>query len=147
MKFEKVERLSNKQFRRLIGVKIRVFDKMVEVIQDAYNKKRANAKSNAGRPPTLSIQDRVLMTLEYWREYRTYFSIGLNYGLSESNAFENIRWVENALSKSKVFALPGKKALLKGDREIVLMDVTESPIERPKKNNGIFIQEKRSATQ
>ena len=37
------------------------------------------------------------------------------------------------------FALPGKKALLKSDikYEVVLIDATETPIERPKKELGI----------
>jgi hypothetical protein len=44
--------------------------------------------------------------------------------------------------------LPGKKALLEDNEiEIVLVDVTESPIERPQKNSVNGIQAKRSATQ
>jgi hypothetical protein len=41
--------------------------------------------------------------------------------------------------------LPGRKALLKSDveYEVVLIDATESPIERPKKNKNTFIQAKR----
>jgi hypothetical protein len=146
MKFDDVQKLSKKQFRRVTGLKRKTFDKAVEVVRIAYDKKRATAKSNAGRPPTLGIEERVLMMLEYLREYRTYLSIGLSYGLSESNAFENIRWVENVLIQSKVFSIPGKKALLKGDRELILIDVTESPIERPKKNSVDFILERRNVT-
>ena len=52
------------------------------------------------------------MTFEYLREYRTYAAIGASFGLSESNAYENIRWVESILVNSKEFRLPGKKALL-----------------------------------
>lgn len=144
MRFNNLQKLSQKQFRRATGVKRKTFDKIVEVVRAAYDQKKNMAKSKAGRPPKLSIQERVLMTLEYLREYRTYISVGLNYGISESNAFENIRWVENVLIQSRVFKLPGKKALLNGDRELVLIDVTETPIERPKKNNDDFILEKRS---
>ena len=146
MKMDNLQKLSQKQFRRVTGVKRKTFDRIVEVVQVAYDQKKAMAKSQAGRPPKLTLEERVLMMLTYLREYRTYMSIGLSYGISESNAFENIRWVENVLIQSKVFSLPGKKALLKGDRDLVLIDVTESPIERPKKNSANFILEKRSVT-
>ena len=88
----------------------------------------------------------LLMTLEYLREYRTYLHIATSYGLAESNTFETIRWVENTLIKSKEFKLPGKKVLLKSENEfeIILIDATESPIERPKKNNAHSILEKRN---
>ena len=88
------------------------------------------------------------MTLEYLREYRTYAHIGASYGLSESNSYSNIKNVENVLIKSKEFSLPGKKALLKSDNEfeVVLIDATETPIQRPKKNNIYSTREKRNYT-
>jgi hypothetical protein len=88
------------------------------------------------------------MTLEYLREYRTYFHISQSYGVSESSAFKTVRWVENTLIKHPDFALPGRKALLKSDIEydVILVDATESPIERPKKNKSIFTQVKRKST-
>lgn len=75
------------------------------------------------------------MTLEYLREYRTYFHLGKSYNLSESACYRTYRWVEDSLIKSKKFSLPGKKALLKTDTEfeVILVDASESPIERPKK--------------
>lgn len=75
------------------------------------------------------------MSLEYIREYRTYFHISQSYSVSESNAYKTVRWVEDTLIKHLDFALPGRKALLKSDieYEIVLVDAFESPIERPKK--------------
>lgn len=85
------------------------------------------------------------MALEYLREYRTYFHISRSYGISESACYRNIRWVEDTLIKEGTFSLPGRKALLKGDveYEVVLIDATETPIERPKKNKSIFIPAKR----
>lgn len=110
---------------------------MVEIIQKTDEQR----KSLGGRPNKLGIEERILMTLEYLREYRTYAHIGMSYGISESAAFQNIRCIENILVKSKEFRLPGKKALLKSDHEfeVILVDAVESPIERPKKNNVTFI--------
>lgn len=144
MKYENLKLASDKDFRRVTGVKRKTFGVMVLLLKEAELKKKANG----GRPNKLSIEDRLLMTLEYMREYRTYLHIATSYGISESNTFENIRWVENVLIQSKEFRLPGRKALLKSDNEfeVVLIDATESPIERPKKNNENFIQAKRSVT-
>ena len=68
-----------------------------------------------------------------------------SYGVSESNTYKTVRWVEDTLIKHPDFALPGRKALLKSDMEydVVLIDATETPVERPKKNKGSFTQGKR----
>jgi hypothetical protein len=133
MKYDKIKSYPDAQFRRITGVKRNTFEIMVEILVTAEKIKKAMG----GRPNALNIEDRLLMALEYLREYRTYAHIAASYGLSESNAFENIRWVEDTLIKSKEFSLPGRKALAKSDNEfeIILIDATESPIERPKKNS------------
>jgi len=133
VKFEKIKKFAESQFRRITGVKRKTFDKMIEILMDAEKIK----KSAGGRPNKLCIEDRLLMALEYLREYRTYAHIAASYGLSESNAYEAIRWIEDTLIKSKEFSLPGRKALTKSDceYEVILIDAVESPIERPKKNN------------
>jgi hypothetical protein len=88
------------------------------------------------------------MTMMYWREYRTEFHIAQSYGVSEATVCRTIRKVEEALVRSKMFRLPGKKALQASDTvfEVVLVDVSEQPVERPKKaKNGITVA-KRNAT-
>jgi hypothetical protein len=87
------------------------------------------------------------MTLEYWREYRTYFHLGQSWGVDESTAYRIIRKIEDTLTKSRAFTLPGKKRLANSDYQlqVVIVDVTESPIERPKKNKKSSTVEKRSS--
>ena len=90
----------------------------------------------------------LMMALEYWRQYVTFFELGFVYGVAESTAHDIVVWVEDTLIKCGKFTLPGKKALLMDDEiEIVLVDVTESPIERPKKNKKNGTLEKRKSTQ
>lgn len=141
MMFETIKKLSGEEFRRLTGVKRDTFDQMVSLLSEARNKKKALG----GRANKLNIEDTLLMALEYLREYRTYFHISKSYGISESYTYKQIRWVEDTLIKSKVFSLPGRKALLKSDieYEVVLVDASESPIERPKKNKNISTRERR----
>jgi len=73
------------------------------------------------------------------------FHIATDYGLSEATVCRTIRKIENILSKSKKFKLPGKKAITKSqfNYEIILVDATETPIERPKKSKANIIQERK----
>ena len=130
-KYEELKQLPPQQFRRLTGVKQETFSEMVNILVAIQN----GRYRKAGRKGGLSIEDKLLMALEYLREYRTYFHLGRSYGLSESACYRACRWVEDALIKSGKFSLPGKKALLKSDveYELILVDASETPIERPKK--------------
>ncbi len=140
MRYETVQQLSAEDFKRSTGVQRRTFEQMLAVIEKGVR--------GFGRPSKLSRADQLLMTLMYWREYRTEFHIGLTYGVSESTVCRTIQKVEDALIKSQQFHLPGKKKLSSSDTEIemVLVDATEQPIERPKKDNVDTIAVKRSAT-
>lgn len=144
MHWELISELSEEEFRRLTGVKRNTFNEMVVLLRASRKEKL----SRGGPGPRLKIEEILLMTLEYLREYRTYFHISKSYGVCESYAYKLIRWAEDTLIKSKLFSLPGRKALLKSDfeYEVILIDATETPIERPKKNKNISIQEKRKGT-
>ena len=137
MKYETIKKYSAEQFRRITGVKRTTYEKMLEILQPKLKEKL----SKGGRKPTLSLEEMLLAALEYWREYRTYAHIAASYGIHESNMHRLIKWVEDVLIKDGTFSLPGKKALLKSDveYEVVLIDVTETPVERPKRGseNGI----------
>jgi len=107
------------------------------------NCKRTKTKHpNRGREPGVGIEDQLLMMLMYNREYRTFMHIAMDYGVSESQCWRIVTDLENILIQSNAFKLPGKKALTKSNIKwsVVLVDVGESPIERPKKNDGGIIQ-------
>ena len=103
---------------------------------------------NFGRPPKLNRADQLLMILMYWREYCTQFHIAGSYGISEATVCRTINKVEDALVRSGEFRLPGKKVLQPSDTiiEVVLVDVSEQPIERPKKSKNDTTAAKRSVT-
>jgi len=127
MRYAKIKNRTDKDFKRLTGVPHPIFKRMVGILNQEIR--------NFGRPPKLSRADQLLMTLMYWREYRTQFHIGQTYNLSESTVCRTITKVENALIQSGQFTLPGKKNLQENDMaiEIILVDATEQAIERPKK--------------
>ena len=131
MKYQNISKLSDKDFKRRTGVERRTFNKMCELVKESEQKR----KKVSGRPQKLSYEDQVLMTLEYLREYRTYFYIALDYGISESNCYKIIKKIEDILINSKEFKLPKRLQSFSDDEiEVVLIDVTESPVERPKKS-------------
>ena len=142
MKYEKMKSYGEGKFRRITGIRRRTFGKIVEILTAAETERR----SKGGPKPKLSIEDMLLAALEYWREYRTYAHIAVGFELSESQTFRIVKWVENVLIKDGTFPLPGKKALLDGnmDYDVVLLDATESPAERPKKDRSTGILAKRS---
>jgi hypothetical protein len=138
-----------KNFKRLTGVEKKTFKLMVKEVQK-HDKKTFKKKGNKrSRPFKLSTEDQILMMLMYYREYRTQYHIGETYGLHESNVGKNIDRIENILKKCKKFELPGKEKLSGTNHqyEVIIVDATESPIERPKKNNTFTIQGRRRSTQ
>ena len=140
MRYEKIKDYEKEKFKRLTGVKKETFGKMVKVLETELR--------DFGRPPKLSRADQLLMTLMYWREYRTQFHIAETYGVSEATVSRTIKKVENGLIKSGQFSLPGKKTLQDSENiiEVIVVDVAEQPIERPKKSKNDHTAAKRSDT-
>jgi Helix-turn-helix of DDE superfamily endonuclease len=140
MRYETSEQLNDRDFKRLTGVQRETFEEMLKVVEKGLG--------YFGRPPKLSRADQLLMTLMYWREYRTEFHIARSYGVSEATVCRTIRKVEDVLVRSKKFRLPGKKALRPSDTvfEVILVDASEQPVERPKKARNSTTAAKRGDT-
>jgi hypothetical protein len=144
MKYENICEYADVKFRRITGVKRTTFEKMLEILRPAKEK----LTTKGGPKPKLSLENMLLATLEYLREYRTYAHVAASYGVSESNIFRIIKWVEDTLIQDGTFSLPGRKALLKSDMgcEVVLIDATETPVERPKRGSVFGIPARKSVT-
>jgi hypothetical protein len=143
MTYEQMKDLQPGDFKRACGVYPQTFETMLQVLRE-----HAPKKVKPGRPSTLSLENQLLMTLQYWREYRTYFHIGLSWGVDESVVCRTVHKIENLLIKSQVFHVPGKKKLRAGGTpmEVIVVDVAESPIERPQKNSGHTTAGRRNGT-
>lgn len=142
MKYANTQSYSDAQHKRLVGVDQKTFARMVSIVQEAQL-----LKKKLGRPSKLCIEDQTLMTLSYLREYRTLFHIAADYGVHESNAQRMIVRIEDILIKSRQFSLPKKipPAMSDVNWDVIVVDVTETPIERPKKNSAGITVEKRNA--
>ena len=126
MRYKDIQQLPDIQFKRLTGISWSTFDVMLTELKQHIHGK--------GRPCKLDLQDQLLLCLNYWREYRTLFHVGMTYGVSEATASRIVCHVEDRLIKSNLFNL--NKKIPKGtgeDWDVVIVDATEIPIQRPKK--------------
>ena len=130
-------------FKRLYGVKPGTFEKMLSILQKGYDA----LHQKGGKPPKLTVKDKLDITLKYLREYRTMDSIAAEYGVCKGTVCLSIQWVEDTLVKDGTFALPGKKVLKRKSPSIqyIVVDVTESPINRPKKDQKEYYSGKKTA--
>jgi len=135
MRYKEAVKLSDVAFVRLTGVTHGIAQQMLDVLEAAEPVKQSEL---GGRPSPLTTGDKLMMMLEYWREYRTFFHIGASFGVSESTAHKHVSWAQKVLAGCRQFTLPGKKVLRQRDNgiEVIYIDATESPIERPKKNRN-----------
>jgi hypothetical protein len=92
-------------FKQLYGVKPGTFKKMLSILQKEYNA----LHQKGGKPPKLTVEDKLCIALIYSREYRTMDSIAAEYGVCKGTVCLSIQWVEDTLVKDGASALPGKK--------------------------------------
>ena len=143
MKYTQIQSYTDSQFKRLIGVDQTTFAEMVNIVKAAETLKR-----KSGRPSKLSTEDQILLTFSYLREYRTLFHVAADYGIHESNAQRIVVNIENTLIQSGRFSLPKKlpPSPTETDWDVIVVDVTETPIERPKKNSASTTAARKSVT-
>jgi len=143
MTYEHLKSLKPEAIKRRCGVKIETFNQMVEILTPHLDR-----RGKRGGQCKLSVEDQLLIVLEYWREYRTLFHIGTSWNMSESAVCRLIRKVERLLMDSGQFRLPGKKYLYQqaDADQVMVIDVTETPIERPKKSSDHTTVARKSTT-
>lgn len=143
MKPEQAQKLNDSQFKRYFGIEKKTYTHILTILQEGYTEQH----KKGGRNNDISLENKLMITLSYYREYRTQFHIGLDFGISESAVCKAIKWVESILVDHKDFALPSKKALWQDPQiDSILIDATEIPCERPKKSKNTTTQAKRNDT-
>lgn len=131
---ERVLKLAQGAFKRTLGVKPEIYKQMWEVLVDKEQRKKKK-----GRTPALDVDDQLVLTLSVWREYRTHHHLTLDWEVDETTVGRSI---ERVVLFSGKLRLSGRKAL---QLEVVVVDVAESPIERPKKSKEGTTVEKEAA--
>ena len=137
---KRIEKLKEKEYQELFGVKKATFEKMLEILNEQYKKEHAKG----GKPPKFGVLDKLIIMLCYYREFRTMQNFAFDYEVTKATICNSIHWVEDTLVKNGAFSLPSKKELYTNTQiETVLIDATEIEIERPKKDKNNIIQAKR----
>jgi len=130
---ERIAKMQDSEYKQIFGIEKFIFERILRLLEaaDVFQK-----KNNAGRKSQLSILDKLIITLQYWREYRTYRHIAFDYGVGKSTIGEAIIWVENTLINSNCCNLKSARELRDNISKIkiAIVDVTEQEIERPKKS-------------
>ena len=140
--FEKAKLQNPDNFKRDTGISLENFYQLVLLVKN-YIKKLHEKNPNLakGIKPSLSIEDRILLTLYYLRHYPTFINLGDNFGISESYANKIYHYILNILVKE--LHVDSSKKLLNSDLDTIVIDVSEQEIERPVKKQKDYYSGKK----
>lgn len=127
MKFKKVKKYKEGKFIRTVGISKDLFDFLIIVLNDEYK----NKHNKGGRKPKLTLEDMLLLTLSYYRDYTTLLKLGMYYDIDESNVYRTIKWVESIMIPYVTEMFSIDKIDIKKE---LIVDVMECTIQRPKDN-------------
>jgi len=133
-----------KKFARMSGLKKSLFDILVKkVLEQIEEHQQAHPLSTRGKKSTMSIENKLLLMLMYYRNYHTYLTLSELFGISEGYANKIVR----KMSKLVVKALPLGRKRRVGSEEIkaVIIDASEQRIERPQKKQGQYFSGKKNS--
>ena len=136
---ERIKNMPSEKYKEIFGIEKFAFDRILKIL--CLNK-TLNNPTNVGRTGKLSVLDCLVITLMYWREYRTYRHIAFDYSVGKTTIGNAVLWVENTLIESGACNLKSARELRENPSKIkiAVVDVTEQEIERPKKGRKIGIQ-------
>jgi hypothetical protein len=127
-------------FRQLTGISPAAFDQLLAQLEPRYREAEARRKARpgrrrkpgAGRKHILSLADRLLMLLIYYRTYVSHAFLGFLFGIDDSAVCRNINPLQPLLAG--IFRIPERKVELQPDeiREL-FFDATERPTRRPRR--------------
>src|SRR3954454_4899650 len=143
-------RRSPNAFRRLTGITPDAFDRLLAQLAPRYEAADARRKDRpgrrrkpgAGRKHTLSLPDRLLMLLIYYRTYVTHAFLGFLFSIDDSAVGRNINPLQPLLAG--ICRIPERRVELDPEdiREL-FFDGTERPTRRPKRGQREYYSGKK----
>ena len=82
--FAKAMRLSDVDFKQIIGVEKNTCSAMLEVLREAYAAKH----KRRGRHAALALEDILFMSLKYWRQYVTQKELSFEFNVGEATVHD-----------------------------------------------------------
>lgn len=127
MKYKKLKKVKDRKFKRLVGINREIFEFFTILLEEELKIKHRKG----GRKPDLCVEDMLLMTMAYYRDYTTLEKLGFYYQLDASNILRWINWVELTIGSYIIEPFDIQKMNIS---EELLVDVTECTVQRPKDN-------------
>lgn len=133
-----------KRFARMSGLKKELFENLlIRVVTKIEERKEEHRIRKRGIKPIMSVENKLLLMLLYYREYHTYLSISAMFGISESYACKLIHRMADIVVDT--LPLGGKRIGWNADIKSVLLDASEQPIERPQRKQRQYYSGKKNA--
>ncbi len=137
---------SPRDFTRLVGICPATFAIILKKLVAAFEKFHLNEPiRKRGRKSGLELCDQLLLTFLYLRQYDTFLNLGTQFGISESYAQKRFTFISSLLIKA--LDLPEQSSLELSHIQILAVDVTEQPIERPIKDQKKYYSGKKNDIQ
>ncbi len=141
-RFEEIHTLSPEEFKRTTGISEESFRYLLNQLRALLTCEREKAPmKRRGKKSAHSLKDKLLLTLYYLRHYVTFSTLGQIFGICESYSNKIYHRISEILVK--VFHVDSRKRLMNTDLEAILIDVSEQPIERPKKEQKDYYSGKK----
>lgn len=142
-------------FRRLTGLTIEKFAELLHNLTPLYYEAEARRlykqsrqrAQGGGRKQDLSLEDKLIMLLMYYRLYVTHELLGFIFNLHNSNVSRHINYLEPLLAQ--VFHIPTQRITLSEievteDQLVTLfLDATEQQIQRPHRKQKLYYSGKK----
>ena len=145
IRFDDIKGYPSAKFLRDVGVpKERFYEILAKIEVYIESEKVRNPLKRRGckSSKNITLADKLLLTFYYMRHYETFAKLAQQFDISEGYANKIYHHIIGILSK--VLDMPNPKDLLNPEIEVVAIDVTEQPIERPqKKQKGYYSGKKK----
>ena len=142
-KFDKIKPLKSEDFLRLVGINLNDFELILQKVSDYIKAdKEKHPCKKRGLKLKLCLEDKLLLTIYYIRNYSTFLKLGEDFEIGESYANKIYHKTSNILLK--VLKLKGCNDLLSSNLGQVIIDVSEQPIERPQKKQKSYYSGKKT---
>lgn len=142
--FEKIKDQLPEDFLREVGISLKTFLFLRDQIKNYYAlEKQKSSLRYRGQAPSISLENRLLLTLRYLRDYPTFLNLGRQFDISESYA--NKIYHKTLSILIKILKFNSRKELSLESLQHIIIDVSEQPIERPKKRQKEYYSGKKKA--
>lgn len=133
-----------KVFARMCGLKRPLFEELyLRVAERVERRKQEHPIRKRGRKTEMSLKNKLLLMLIYYREYHTCLSVAKIFGISEAYASKLIHRMGHLVAET--LPLGGKGTIHRADLKAVLIDASEQTIERPQRKQRQYYSGKKNS--